>query len=69
MLGFQRAVQPLGELPVERRWIYLIGLAESLNAVALALAAGFIVCLLLAAGFYRSAVSTAGIGRQVPAQV
>ena len=51
--GFQRAVGPLGQVAAEERWIYLIGLQESLNNVVVALVLAFLVTVLLAIGTWR----------------
>ena len=55
LFGFQRAIAPLGQLDPDQRWIFLLGLGESLNAVGLALVVALVVCVALALGGYRAA--------------
>lgn len=50
VLGFQRAVTPLGEVAAESRWIFLLGLGESLNNLVVALAGALLVSLALGIG-------------------
>lgn len=49
VLGFQRSVAHLAEVAADRRWIYLLGLGESLNNLVVALAATIVVSLILGA--------------------
>lgn len=53
--GFQKSVAHLGEVAPDKRWIYLIGLQESLGNVVVALAFALLVTLLLTAGAFRRA--------------
>lgn len=60
--GFQRAVGPLMDLAPDRRWLYLLGVSEALNGLAVALAACLLAALLLGAGGWRAGRS-AGTAR------
>ena len=51
--GFQRSVGGLRDVAADNRWIYLIGLQESLNNLVLALIFVVLISLLLTAGAYR----------------
>lgn len=50
VLGFQRSVAPLAEVAAESRWIFLLGLDESLNNLVVALVGALLVSLTLAFG-------------------
>ena len=51
--GFQMSVGGLRDLAADKRWIYLIGLQESLNNLVVALIFVVLISLLLTAGAYR----------------
>jgi len=54
VVGYQLSVGALVGVEPDSRWIYLLGIAESLNALVLALAACALSALLLSAGGFRS---------------
>ena len=51
--GLQKAARYIAEVPAEDRWIFLIGLRESLNTTAVALFFGVLVSITLTLGAYR----------------
>jgi hypothetical protein len=53
--GLQHAVEFIGRLPPDRRWIFLIGLREALNNVVAAFTIVVLVSILAAVGSYRLA--------------
>jgi hypothetical protein len=53
--GLQHAVEGLGGLPPEQRWIYLIGLKEALNCLVAALVLDCVAALLATLGAFRQA--------------
>lgn len=54
VVGFQLSVGGLGGVEPDGRWIYLLGVSESLNALTPALAACALSALLLSAGGFRT---------------
>lgn len=52
--GFQRSISGLRDVAADERWIYLVGLQESLNNVVVALVFVVLISLLLTAGAYRA---------------
>lgn len=57
--GFQRSVGGLGQVAAEKRWIYQVGLSESLNNLVVALVLAVLVGMLLTVGVWRQAGSRA----------
>ncbi len=53
VIGFQKSVGGLGDVAADKRWIYLVGLQESLNNIVVALVFLLLISLLLTAGAYR----------------
>src|SRR5262249_41497155 len=54
-LGMQASAEAIGRVEPERRWIFLIGLKESLGCLDVALALALPACLGLGWGSYRVA--------------
>jgi hypothetical protein len=63
VLGIQASARTIGQVAADERWIFLIGVKESLNNVVAALVMVLIVSLLATAGRYRSA--STGSAREV----
>lgn len=53
--GFQKSVGGLAQVAAEKRWIYLVGLSESLNNLVVALIFAVLAGLLLTWGAWRRA--------------
>ena len=59
VVGFQKSVGGLGQVAAENRWIYLVGLQESLNNLVVALVFAWLVSLLLMFGAWRESPGAA----------
>jgi len=53
--GVQKSVAPLGEVPHEGQWIFLLGLQEALNGIVAAFVLVCIATVLATVGSYRRA--------------
>ena len=60
VLGYQRSVAVLPQAEASDRWVFLLGISESLNAVVVALAITVVVVAVLTTGSLRR--SAPGIG-------
>jgi hypothetical protein len=58
MTGLQRSVAHLGEVAPDQRWIFLIGLRESLHNMVMAFVIECIVTLIATVGGYRQVKAT-----------
>lgn len=55
VLGLQRSIEYIGQLPAEERWIWLVGWREALCCVDLALVPTVLAALLAGVGSWRMA--------------
>jgi len=65
--GLQKSVEYLGDLPPADRWIFLLGLRESLNNVVAAFVITVVATLLTTVGGYRlTRRAAAAVGARAP---
>jgi hypothetical protein len=57
VLGVQMSASHIGEVPNDMKWIFILGLKESLYNLSTALVFAFIDALLLTSGSYKRAAS------------
>jgi hypothetical protein len=61
VLGVQLSAEHIGEVDPDKRWIFLLGLRESLNNLVAALALGAASLVAVLAGHLRTPPSSAGV--------